>query len=81
MEVFQPFRDIKQLSCKSEIKLAVCCNFCVDESLPHQRRPRCLGVFLYVLADIAVFRPVINEGSRQKDCCVHTAKGQDIIMG
>jgi len=51
-----------------------------SESLPHQGRPRYMGMRLCVLDDVAVFSPVVDE-CKLEDCHVDTVKRQDVFMG
>jgi len=63
MKVLQTIRGIKYLlTCVGRMGLVIC-HDCHDNGSPsHQRCARCVGVRRYVLTDVAVFSPVINEG-------------------
>lgn len=56
-----------------EAKLVSCCSCCSDGSCPYQRGSRCAGMRRYVLTNVAVLTPVINE-CKLKERHVHAAE-------
>ena len=61
MKVFQPFRDTEQLQSIRKTKLTTCCRCHGNGEISHQRCSSHVRIRRYILTDVAVLFPVINE--------------------